>query len=56
MMDRIVYIGGVGPRGRLEAYPCRRCGDWHIGHSWPDLEGGRSRGRILDTKAVYVTG
>ena len=37
---RVVYINGVGPRGELGAYRCRRCPYWHIGHSRPADSGG----------------
>ena len=35
MRRKVVYIGGVGPRGELQTYQCRRCDYWHIGHGRP---------------------
>ena len=31
--SRIVMINGVGPKGRLDAYKCLRCDNWHLGNS-----------------------
>lgn len=33
IMNETVHIGGVGVNGLLNAYRCRRCDHWHVGHS-----------------------
>ena len=33
IMNETVHIGGVGVNGLLNAYRCRRCEHWHVGHS-----------------------